>query len=278
MGVAVRHNISHRALERPNELPPDDLAFAFGVGDTGQRLQEPVRGVDGDQVGAGGSDEVALHLRALAGPQQAVVDEDAGQSVADGALHQRRGHRGVDSAGQPADRPAVTDLVAHLLDQRVGDIGGRPRRTDTGELVQEPAEHLLAVRRMQHLGVVLHTCQPAGPILERRHRGARAGGHHLEPVRRGGDRVTVAHPHRLGGGQIGMQLPANDIQFGPAVLAGAGVGHGSAERLGHRLEAVADAEHRQRRGRTAPDPAAGRRRRRHWPGRRTARWPAGPWP
>ena len=42
-----------------------------------------------------------------------------------------------------------------------------------------------------------------------------------------------------------MQLPANDFQFGPAVFAGAGAGHGSAKRLGHRLEAVADAEHRQ---------------------------------
>ena len=86
------------------------------------------RGIDGDQLGAGGGDEVALHLRALARAQQPVVDEDTGQPVADGALHQRGGHRGVHAAGQPADRPAVTDLVAHLLDQRVGDVGGRPRR------------------------------------------------------------------------------------------------------------------------------------------------------
>ena len=84
--------------------------------------QEPVGDVDGDQVGAGGGDEIALHLRPLAGAQQTVVDEHAGQPVADGALHQRRGHRGVDPAGQPADRPAVADLVADLLDERVGDV------------------------------------------------------------------------------------------------------------------------------------------------------------
>ena len=149
------------------------LRLPSGLVTPASACEEGVGDVDGDQVGAGGRDEVALHLGALACPQQAVVDEDAGQPVADGALHQRRGHRGVHAAGQPADRPAVTDLVAHLLDQRVGDVGGRPRRADTGELVQEPAEHLLAVRRMQHLGVVLHTGQPAGAILERRHRGAR---------------------------------------------------------------------------------------------------------
>ena len=32
---------------------------------------------------------------------------------------------------------------------------------DAGELVQEPAEHLLAVRGVHHLGVILHACQPA---------------------------------------------------------------------------------------------------------------------
>jgi hypothetical protein len=41
-----------------------------------------------------------------------------------------------------------------------------------------------------------------------------------------------------------MKLAANDFQLGPAVLAGARVRDGAAERLGHRLEAIADAEHR----------------------------------
>ena len=93
--------------------------------------------IDGDQLGAGGGDEVALHLRALARPQQTVVDEHAGQPVADGALHEGGGHRGVHPAGQPADRPAVADLRAHLLDQLVGDVGRasrsrRCRRTRAG--------------------------------------------------------------------------------------------------------------------------------------------------
>ena len=125
---------------------PMILRLPSGLVTPDSASRKRVRDVDGDQIGTGGSDEVALHLRALAGPQQTVVDEDARQPVADGALHQRGGHRGVDAAGQPADRPAVADLVAHLLDQRVGDIGRRPRRADPGEFVQEPAQHLLAVR------------------------------------------------------------------------------------------------------------------------------------
>ena len=56
-----------------------------------------------------------------------------------------------------------------------------------------------------------------------------------------------------------MQFAANDFQFGPAVLAGAGAGDGPAERLRHGLKPVADAEHRhpeveQRRDRVAGHP------------------------
>ncbi len=241
---AVPHDVSHRTLERADELTADDLALALRVGHPGQRLEEPVRDVDRHQPGTGGRDEIPLHLGAFARAQQAMVDENARQPVADGPLHQRGGHRGVHPAGQPADRPAVTDLVAHLFDQRICDVRGRPPRADAGEFVQEPTQHLLTVRRMQHLGVVLHTRQPSSSILEGRDRGAGTGRHDVESLRGGGDRVAVAHPHRLGGGQIGMQLSPSHFQFGAAVLAGAGVGDGTAQRLGHRLEAVADAEHR----------------------------------
>ena len=193
----------------------------------------------------GGGDEVALHLAALPGPQQPVVDEHTRQPVADGALHQRRGHRRVHAAGQPADGAAVADLVAHLLDQRVGDVG---RPSTSAPMPANSCRNRLST--CWPCGVCITSgwyCtpgQPTRPVLERRHRGARAGGHHVEAVGRLGDRVAVAHPHRLGVGQIRMQLPASHFQLGAAVLTGAGARDGAAERLRHRLEAVADAEHR----------------------------------
>ena len=67
-------------------------------------------GVDHLQVDAGRGDEVPLDLLGLALAQQPVVDEHAGQLVADRALHQCRGHGGVDPAGQPADHVLVADL------------------------------------------------------------------------------------------------------------------------------------------------------------------------
>ncbi len=239
------NHVAHRALERPDELAADDLALALGVGDACERLEERVLGVDGDQLGARRGDEVALYLSPLARAQQPVVDEHARQPVTDRALHQRRGDRRVDAAGQAADRAAVTDLAAHLLDQRVGDVGSRPRRADTGELVQEPAQHLLAVRRVQHLGVVLHAREPA-----------RRGPRTPRPAPRcwwpttskpSGASVT-ASPWLIHTGWVAgrseCSSPASDAQLGAAVLAGAGARHGTAERLRHRLESVADAEHR----------------------------------
>ena len=62
-----------------------------------------------------------------------------------------------------------------------------------------------------HLGVVLHAGQPTRAVLERRHRGAGAGGDDVEPVGRRGDRVAVAHPHRLDAGQIRMQLSRQSL-------------------------------------------------------------------
>src|SRR5271165_5745674 len=68
---AVSHDVSHRTLERADELASDDLAFAFRIGDPRQRLEEPVLDVDDHQPGTGGGDEIALHLGLFALAQQA---------------------------------------------------------------------------------------------------------------------------------------------------------------------------------------------------------------
>ena len=95
----------------------------------------------------------------LARAQQPVVDEHAGQLVTDGLLHQRRRHRGVDAAGQAADDAGLADLRAHRGDQVVDDVrrGPLPRQARPAE--QEVLEHLLAERRVQHLGVPLHAVE-----------------------------------------------------------------------------------------------------------------------
>ena len=64
-------------------------------------------------------------LVAFLAAQQAGVDEDAGELVADGLVQQRRHHRGIDAAGQAQQHVVVADLFAdprHL----VGDDRSAP--------------------------------------------------------------------------------------------------------------------------------------------------------
>ena len=61
--------------------------------------------------------EGVLHLLPLVEPQQPVIHEDAGEPVAHGAVHQRRGDGGVHAAREAADHPgAGPHLLPDLLD------------------------------------------------------------------------------------------------------------------------------------------------------------------
>ena len=146
-------------------------------------------------------------LLGLAEPHHPVVDVDAGQPVADRALHDRGGDRGVDAAGQRADRAAVADLLADRLDLLLDDVEHRPGLPAAGDVVQEVLEHLLAVLGVQHLRVPLDAGQPARDVLERRHRRARRRGQHGEPLRRLRHRVAVRHPDVVVDGYVGQEGP-----------------------------------------------------------------------
>ena len=205
-GTASPEDLGLGGLEDPDELAADDLALLLRVGDPGERLEELLLGVDDLELDAGRGHEVALDLLGLALAHQPVVDVHAGQPVADRALHDRRRDRGVDAAGEPADRlAAVADLGADRLDLLLDDVDHRPGRPAAGDVEQEVLEHLLAVLGVQHLGVPLHAGQAAVDVLERRDRGGRGRGEHVEAVRRGGHRVAVGHPDGVRGRDVGEQ-------------------------------------------------------------------------
>jgi hypothetical protein len=109
-------------------------------------------------------------LRSLTGAQQAVIDEYTRQRIPYGPVHQCGGDRGVHPTGQPADQLAALSLSPDCGDRFLDHIRGSPIGPDAGDLMQEAAQHLLAMRRMHHLGVVLHTRQPPINVLEGRHR------------------------------------------------------------------------------------------------------------
>ena len=107
---------------------PMRLRFSSGSVDAGEAREEALLGVDVDErhleVVAEGLDD----LLGLVLAQQAVVDEDAGQLVADRLVDEQRGDRGVDAAREGADDALVADLRADPLDLLLDHRRRRPRR------------------------------------------------------------------------------------------------------------------------------------------------------
>ena len=89
------------------------LRFCSGIGDAAQRREEPLARVDRDEVQVEALAERRDDLLGLALAQQAVVDEDAREPVAERLVAEHGRDRRVDPAREAAD-----DVV----------VGGRPSR------------------------------------------------------------------------------------------------------------------------------------------------------
>ena len=157
---------------------PMILRFSSGSVMPRESLEEPLAGVDVDELDAHVPPEGLHDLLGLALAHEPGVDVDAGELVADGPMDERRRDRGVHPAGQPADGPAVTDLAAHGLDLRVDDRRHRPGRPAPADVEQEAAEHLLAARRVRDLRVELDAVDPPSACLEHRDGDVRRASRH----------------------------------------------------------------------------------------------------
>ncbi len=137
----LEHEGLGRRLEGADELAPDDLALLLGVADAGEGVEELLLGVDGDEADTGRGDVVLLHLLALVGAEEPVVDEHARQLVADGLVHEGGGHGGVDPTGETGDDPGVAHLRPDAGDLLVDDVRRVPVTGQAGGTVQEVLEH-----------------------------------------------------------------------------------------------------------------------------------------
>ena len=172
-----------------------------------------------------------------------MIDEEAGQLVADSLVHERRSHGGVHAAGQGTDDLRVADLLANLLNLLVHDGTGGPRGFQAGTLVEEVLQRVLAELGVSHLGVPLQSVEATLARLEGRDGSLGGGSGDGEALGRALDGVAVAHPHDLVvGGAFEQARTRRNRGLGVPVLAGARATDGAAEGVGHGLEAVADAQ------------------------------------
>ena len=236
--------LARLVLEDADELLADDHALRLGVGHAGELREEPLLRLHMHERHVEDAVEGLHHLLRLALPEQPVVDEDAGQLIADRAMHEQRRDGRVDAARERAQHPGRADLCADALDLLGDHRGGRPDRGDARDLVQEVLQHLLAVRRVHDLGVELHAVEAAPVILERRDRRARRLADDAGAGRGLDDRVAVGHPHRLLGRQVVEEPALGRVELGAAELGDVGAVDTPAELERQQLRAVTDPERR----------------------------------
>ena len=124
--------------KHPDELPPMILRLCSGSVTPAQAARKRSAGVHVDEVHRGsGAGTSRTTCSASPAPQQPVVDEDAGELVADRPVHQGGRDRRVDPAGEPADdrarRPPARGRAATgssmMRGHGPGGPGSRRRRS-----------------------------------------------------------------------------------------------------------------------------------------------------
>jgi hypothetical protein len=157
-------------FEHLDEGGADDAALALGILDAGQALQEVLAGVHGANAEA---ERFAEHLHdpsRLVAAQHPVVDEEAGELIADGAVHEGRRHGRVDPAAQPADHTGAAHLGADTRRRLLDEVLHRPVGARAADAQDEVLQQLAPARRVDDLGMELNGVAAAGAIGTRRHR------------------------------------------------------------------------------------------------------------
>ncbi|KFB72840.1 MAG: hypothetical protein AW09_001948 [Candidatus Accumulibacter phosphatis] len=192
------------------------------------------------------------HLLGFVKAQQAVIDEDAGQLVADCAVNQCRSDRGIDTARKTENHLFGAHLRTNLVDCLGDVIGHVPVISTTADVAHEAADDFLALEGMRDFRMKLHCVESAFFVGHCRDRRRFVAADDLEARRQFGDLVTMAHPDVEECVALGIAAILNALEqravaacahFGIAEFASAGTLDLAAQLLGHALHAVADAQH-----------------------------------
>ena len=209
--LAVARDAARLGLERVDEELADRLALGLRIVEPLERLEEFVGRVDMDERDVEMAAEQAHHLLRLALAHEAVIDEDAGQLVADRLVDQHRRDRRIDAAREAADHARLADLRADARDLLGAEGGHRPVALEARDLVQEIGDELRPVGRMDHLGV------EHGRVVAARFRRPRPHRARSPTRRRRGSRQAGGLPGRRGSstpdsGRPFSQTPSNRAQ------------------------------------------------------------------
>jgi hypothetical protein len=155
----------------------------------GQVVEELVFSVGADHLDAHVLGEHGHHLLAFVQAQQAVVDEHAGQLVADGLVQQRGNHRRIHAAGQAEQHVVGADLGADLGDGVFSDFRRGPQGFTAADVEDEARQDAAALLGVGHFRVELHAVVTTLVVEHAGDRAARGAG---QDVKSSGILVTLS--------------------------------------------------------------------------------------
>ena len=188
----------------------------------------------------------------LVQPHQAMVDEDAGELLADRLMDQHGGDGRIHTAREAADHPVEADLLLDLVHHLGLEVRHRPVAPATADVAREISEQLRAIGRMHDFHVELRGVELAVLVGNRREGCPLGRGDGLEARGNGGDAVTMAHPHLVALARlphaVEQRVRLFHLDEGLAEFAVVGRLDLAAQLGAHCLLAIADAENRKAAG------------------------------
>src|SRR3989304_502853 len=232
-------------LKDLDELGPDDLALLLRIRHPLERAEKAIRGVDGAALEFQMSPKRPQHRLRLPLAEEAVIDKDRDQTIADGPVNQQRRDGGIHPPTQRAQHPLPSDFLTDPLDGLLNEGSHSPCRRTPADPEDEVLEDLPPPRRVNHLRMKLDGVPRAAPVppgsgggVLRRREGGPLGG-------KGQDPVPVAHPGDRVGSQSRQKVRGVvNTEFGPAVLPDLGRIDLPTQQVGQDLHPVADPQDR----------------------------------
>ncbi len=160
-------------------------------------------------------------------------------------MDQQRSDRRVDAAAERADDLAIAHLPANAAGRLLDERGHRPIAGAATDVEREVFEDLEAAVGVRDFRMEQQAVERALRVFHRRHRRVGAGRDDAKAGRRGRDVVAMAGPDaQLARDAAEKARPrVADLDHRVAELTMRRRRDASAQRVGHQLHAVADAEH-----------------------------------
>ena len=123
--------------------------------------------------------------------QQAVIDKDTGQLIANGTMNQGCGHTGINAATQAEDDLILPNLFTDLCNRLVEVTRHRPVFATATDAMDKILDDLRAFGRVDHLRMKLKAVALSSSIFHRSKVGILGGGNRLETFGESGQLVAM---------------------------------------------------------------------------------------